>query len=96
MSASQPLPKDHPMVLAWEEHKKTDEYANAERWALVKEHIAGSLWSAFVAGYEAGSRSTVPAAAVPAGTCPECGCPDFGFHVSGCPRLILAKTTGGH
>lgn len=30
----------------------TDSFANARRWALHDEHVDGSLWAAFMAGWE--------------------------------------------
>lgn len=34
MSTQQALPKDHPLMLAWEAYKQTEEYKNAKHWAL--------------------------------------------------------------
>lgn len=34
MNAMSPLPKDHPMMVAWEAHKATEDYANSLHWAL--------------------------------------------------------------
>lgn len=48
---SSPLPKDHPLVVAWEEYRATDEYANTRKWALHEQHVDGSLWAAFMAGW---------------------------------------------
>lgn len=46
-SAMQQLPKNHPLMVAWEEYKQTPEYANSKKWAERLEHIEGSLWAAF-------------------------------------------------
>ena len=51
------LPKNHPMVVAWEEYQATPEYANTKKWAAHKEHVDGSLWAAFVRGYQEGEKS---------------------------------------
>lgn len=32
--ASAPVPKDAPVMLAWEAHKQTDDFKNAKHWAL--------------------------------------------------------------
>lgn len=48
-----PAPKDHPMLIAWEKYKLTDEYANSFSWGRHEQHRAGSLWASFVAGWEA-------------------------------------------
>lgn len=53
MSAQTPLPKDDPLIVAWEAHKATEEHANDVRWAKVEAHTVGSLWSAFEAGWRA-------------------------------------------
>lgn len=56
MAASAPLPEDHPMRVAWEEFSKSEECANAVRWATKDRHTSGALWTAFVAGYEAAKK----------------------------------------
>ncbi len=53
MSAMSPVPKDHPLMLAWEAHKKTEEYANSRNWAAHPQHVDGSLWALFSAGWQA-------------------------------------------
>lgn len=45
------LPKDHPLIRAWEAYKATDEYANTRKWAAHDEHVDGSLWASFMAGF---------------------------------------------
>ena len=61
------LPKDHPMMVAWDKWCETDEFKNALRWCFrttyddgraidplrVEEHAKGSLWLAFTKGMEA-------------------------------------------
>lgn len=53
MPTSTPLPKDHPLIIAWEAHRKTEEYANSKKWALTNDHVDGSLWALFAAGWNA-------------------------------------------
>lgn len=61
---SSPLPKDAPLMIAWEAWQKTAEYANALGWAesvtvrfsvtdppVTQSHAHGSLWAAFMAAY---------------------------------------------
>jgi len=77
-NASAPCPEDHPLMIAWNSHKQTDEYKNSKHWALAiqpmiqvgdpdadrkryqlmpvdqrEQHIEGSLWAVFCAGYNA-------------------------------------------
>ena len=51
MSVDAPVPKDSPMMLAWERYKATSEYANTRNWALHEAHVDGSLWAAFCEGF---------------------------------------------
>lgn len=53
MSAMQPVPKDHPLMLAWITHKQTEEYANSKRWAAYEQRVDRSLWELFSAGWAA-------------------------------------------
>ena len=53
MNTMSPVPKDSPLMKEWDSYKATKEFANTRKWALYKEHVEGSLWAAFVAGYEA-------------------------------------------
>lgn len=50
-----PVPKDHPLSVAWEKYKATDDFANTKKWAIHPEHVDGSLWAAFMAGFQAAS-----------------------------------------
>lgn len=52
MSEQSPVPEDHPMKIAWEQYKLTDEYANTKNWATYPRYVDGSLWAAFVRGWE--------------------------------------------
>ena len=51
MSVEQELPDNHPLMLAWQQHKTTDTFINNLRWARVPEHTGGALWSAFAEGW---------------------------------------------
>jgi hypothetical protein len=66
MPAEQALPKDHPLMKAWEKYKASEGYANSLKWArtarvqdhpdgamtLTYPHTEGSMWAAFCAGYD--------------------------------------------
>lgn len=58
MSASSPVPKDHPLMVAWEAYKATEDYANTKRWAGRDDQATdGSLWASFERGWlAAGGR----------------------------------------
>ena len=51
MSIQSQVPADYPMMVAWEAYKASDEYSNTKRWAAHVEHVDGSLWAAFVMGW---------------------------------------------
>lgn len=53
MSTMQQLPADHPLMKLWVEFKRTQEYLNSRRWARYEEHVDGSLWAVFHAGFAA-------------------------------------------
>lgn len=53
MDTSAPIPHDHPLWRAWNAHKVTPEYANSKCWAKHDEHVEGSLWALFMAGWMA-------------------------------------------
>ena len=48
-----PVPKDHPLMQAWEKFNASEEYANSFSWARHEQHRQGSMWAAFMAGWEA-------------------------------------------
>jgi hypothetical protein len=73
--ASAPVPKDHPLMKAWENFKDSDDFANSKRWAAHPEHLDGSLWALFDAGWHAG---------VSARRCQDCS-QQLSEHVCGCP-----------
>jgi hypothetical protein len=46
------VPEDHPLMVAWNEYKKTADFANTMKWAKTNpEYVDGSLWGAFMAGF---------------------------------------------
>lgn len=49
--AMQAVQKDAPVMVAWNNYKSCDEFKNARKWALHEEHVDGSLWAAFYAGF---------------------------------------------
>lgn len=56
MSAMTQVPPNHPLMIAWEAYKAGDDYANSLRWAVVSlddQVVSGSLWGAFMAGFNA-------------------------------------------
>ena len=51
MPVSAAVPDDHPLMIAWMAHKSSGEYANSRQWAKDPEHLDGSLWALFAAGW---------------------------------------------
>lgn len=49
MNVSQTVPKDAPVMKAWEAYKATEYFANTLKWA--GEANIGQLWACFYAGY---------------------------------------------
>ena len=45
------VPRDDPLRVAWEKYKTTPAYDNTRKWAIHDDHVDGSLWAAFEAGY---------------------------------------------
>jgi hypothetical protein len=52
------LPADDPRMIAWDAYKATEAYANSFCWAGHELHRSGSMWAAFLAGYEAAPSVT--------------------------------------
>ena len=48
---------DEPLMVAWKAHQQTEEYANSRKWAAFPEHLDGSLWALFMAGFFAGQKA---------------------------------------
>lgn len=62
--AMKPVPQNDPVLRAWDIYKQSADYANTRKWAKHDEHVDGSLWAAFYAGYFACAvDSTDPSAA---------------------------------
>jgi len=51
MSVNVKLSDNDPRVVAFAKYKKTGEYANTRKWALDGCYVDGSLWAAFVEGW---------------------------------------------
>lgn len=75
-----PVPKDHPLMIAWEAYRDSLEYVNTLGWAITPKahladvvgtvmldfpHVEGSLWAAFEHGWRAALQSKTPPDAVP-------------------------------
>lgn len=45
------LPKDHPLMKAWDAYRATDGYRNSFKWCADLEHRQGSMWAAFMSGW---------------------------------------------
>src|SRR3990167_8560150 len=54
-----PVPKDSPLMKAWETYKASDDYANSRKWArhASDDYVDGSLWAAFAEGFRAAAPS---------------------------------------
>lgn len=59
MPIDAPVPKDHPVMKAWEAYRQSDDYRNSFKWASDVQNRTGSMWAAFVAGYEAATGKSV-------------------------------------
>jgi hypothetical protein len=67
MRAETKVPDGHPLMVAWEAWRKSEDGLNSDKWAhfvnvsepmqgqviLSHPHLAGALWAAFVAGFMA-------------------------------------------
>ena len=56
MSTQSPVPWNEPILIAFQQLKKTPEYHNAVKWTIKAENESqadGELWFAFAAGYTA-------------------------------------------
>ena len=49
------IPKDSPLMRAWENYASSEAYQNSFHWAAHEEHRQGSMWAAFMAGFLAGN-----------------------------------------
>lgn len=68
MPVMQQVAKDAPLMIAWEAYKATEEFANTKRWASQAEHTEGSLWAAFMVGFNAKAHANPVRAALVEGT----------------------------
>ena len=57
MSTQTPVPQNHPLMIAWNVYKATDDYQNTHRWAVHAQHTEGSLWGAFEQGWRAATAA---------------------------------------
>lgn len=39
-------------MIAWAEYQTSEEFKNTQKWAAHPEHLQGSLWAVFVAGFK--------------------------------------------
>lgn len=51
------MSREDPIMIAWEEYKRSEAYDNTRKWALDKNHVDGSLWAAFLVGVSVGRRT---------------------------------------
>ncbi len=51
MGEKQELSKDHPIRIAWDKYKESEEYRNSFKWAGFEEHRVGSMWAIYEQGY---------------------------------------------
>lgn len=53
METMRAIPSNHPMMLAWHKLQESPDYVNTRNWAKYPDHVDGSLWAMFMAGWEA-------------------------------------------
>ncbi len=51
MPVMRALAPTEPVMVAWREYQKTEDYANTKRWVAFMDHREGSLWAAFSEGF---------------------------------------------
>lgn len=56
MSGIAKLPLDHALMIAWNAYKDSDEYLSTRGWAQNPDHVDGSLWAAFMEGWNLATR----------------------------------------
>ncbi len=56
MPVMQQVPVDHPLMVAWNAYKASDDYANSLKWAATPDYREGSMWAAFMAGFKAATE----------------------------------------
>lgn len=57
MSSQSLVPNDHPLKIAWDKYKLTEDFQNTKRWVIHSEHVEGSLWATFMAGFNAAQET---------------------------------------
>ena len=50
------VPDDHPLMIAYEAYRQSEDYRNSFKWAGNLEHRTGSMWAAFEAGFRAATE----------------------------------------
>jgi len=57
MPVMQACREDDPLMIAWNEYQKTEDFQNTTYWLHAgNEHIQGGLWAAFMAGFMAATE----------------------------------------
>ena len=51
MDQQTPVSQGDPLWEAWLLYEKSESYRNTRKWALHDQHVDGSLWAAFMAGW---------------------------------------------
>lgn len=46
-----------PLMVAWEQFKRSDSFANSRKWAEHDQHRDGSMWNCFMVGWMAATAS---------------------------------------
>lgn len=64
MTAESQVPKDHPLMVAWEAYIKTPDFKNTKKQVAYPEHLQDSLWAVFSAGFKSGHTEGYKGAAL--------------------------------
>lgn len=56
-TAQEMVDQNHPMVKAWRDYKTTSAFRNSRHRVAYAEHVDGSLWAAFVEGWNAAENA---------------------------------------
>lgn len=62
LQAQRAVGQHEPVMVAWNQHKGTDEYANTLNWAGKSNE--GSLWATFLAGFNSGHETSAEVASI--------------------------------
>lgn len=79
-----PVPMDHPMMQAWEGYVATEDFTKTKQWVAHPDHVTGSLWGVFVAGFIAGAKWQKPQAEEPETVNATCGWCGEAFELPAC------------